>query len=179
MLFRGAPRRLPWNVEVPCFHLVALLRLRRDRRRDSESRKLESACGNYGKGIDMGKSRVLIGVVLLVGVVAWLVVADRKPSQAEVSVRGEIVHLDAAARTGSIEYTSPETGEAVEVSARIAEKATISLNGRPATLGDLLPGDSVAVTARIKRQRDESGKSREITVLSIAAERAGGGNTSP
>lgn len=123
----------------------------------------------------MSKARWMIAGVVGLGVVAWLVVADRKSSGSQVSVRGKIVFIDAAAGTGTIEYPSPGTGETVEVTARIAENATITLNGRPAKLADLRPGDAAMVRAQITRHRDETGKSREITALSIAAERAEGG----
>ncbi|MCO6435742.1 MAG: hypothetical protein J5J06_01490 [Phycisphaerae bacterium] len=118
------------------------------------------------------KKLVVPAIVVLAGIAAWFLLAGRNSPKRSVEVRGTITFVDAAAGIGSIEYRSPQTGEAVEVSARVGPGVAITLNGAPAKLGDLRPGDEAVVKAEIQRQRTEAGKTREITATNIEAMRS-------
>lgn len=114
------------------------------------------------------KGWILVAVVALSGAV-WFLVSNRQRPEPIAEVRGKITFVDVSARTGSLEYPDPDSGEAVEVSARVADDAVITLNGLPAQLDDLRPGHDVLVRAKITRRRTEAGKTREINAFEVHA----------
>ncbi|PYS95831.1 MAG: hypothetical protein DMF50_07140 [Acidobacteria bacterium] len=87
---------------------------------------------------------VALAALFVVGMVSSAVAAQKKASEQHHRVVGEVVSIDASARSITVKETA-KGGEAKEMSFTIAEKAKVMIHGKPGTLEELKPGDSVTV----------------------------------
>ena len=91
----------------------------------------------------------LIGLVVVIiasGVYVWKVA---QPVHA--TIRGTILSIDVAERTGQIQYVHPKTGEVYELSGRVPAECKIVVDGKPGTLDDLKAGDKIQAEGLVYR----------------------------
>src|SRR5438876_12211381 len=109
--------------------------------------------------------------LLVAGATASAVAAEKaathKAPMAHKSV-GEVVSVDAAAKTLSIKETLKK-GETKEMSFTISDSAKVMVHGKAGSLTDLKPGDSVTVKHMMKDNKDTV---EEITVAKPMAKHA-------
>lgn len=86
----------------------------------------------------------LIGLIVLGGV-SWQVWRLTRPRDYTLK-SATITQIDAARRTGEVEFVHPKSGQTMRVTANyIPPECEITINGEPATLADVRVGDTVAV----------------------------------
>lgn len=98
-------------------------------------------------------SLVILAVITLLAaaaVVAGIVIKNRA---SVFEVEGVITMIDAKSRVASLEFTNPRTGKRVERSVEIADDCEILLNGSPAKMDDLKPGEKAVVKALYKKKQ--------------------------
>jgi hypothetical protein len=97
------------------------------------------------------KKQILIIVlaVLLVAVLFGLRSMAGPPSH---EGQGTIISVDAAARRATVEAVDPANGNTRDYVGTVSPDCTITINGKPATLEELRPGDS----ARFRVKSDRS-----------------------
>ena len=98
------------------------------------------------------KNRARIGLVGLVvvavagGVYMWKVA---QPVHAEI--RGKILSMDVATRTGQIEYVHPKNGNVYELTGTVATDCKILIDGKPGSLDAFKPGDKIDAKGLVYR----------------------------
>jgi hypothetical protein len=93
--------------------------------------------------------RVIIGVVgLAVAVTVWWV-AQRRPLAFTREIQGTVIAVDPAARTASLEFPHPRTGELLTLEGSVPADCEIRVNGKPATIADVHVGDVVRVKGHV------------------------------
>src|SRR5438093_5981960 len=105
-----------------------------------------------------------LAALFVVGVMSATLAAEKtaaahKGPMAHKTV-GEVVSVDAAAKTLSIKETLKK-GETKEMSFTISDSAKVMVHGKAGSLTDLKPGDSVTVKHMMKDNKDTV---EEITV---------------
>ena len=106
------------------------------------------------------RTKWVVVVVLVVGVAAFEFL--RSSSRRFVhEASGTVVAVDPSARTAKLEMIDPANGATRPFDGVIPETCKITLNGRPATLGDLRVGDAVQVRVRIERRGSRSDRDRK------------------
>jgi hypothetical protein len=81
------------------------------------------------------------------------VVSLNQPPEKVRTVSGQIVSIDAASRTAALEIVHPKTGEKLQLEGQVPLDCNIVIDGRPASLADLRPGERVEVAGIIHRDR--------------------------
>lgn len=72
-----------------------------------------------------------------------------RPIEREVS--GRIVAIDAASRRAELEFAHPKTGQIIRLAGDVPPDCEVRIDGRPAELADLRPGDNVVVFGSLYR----------------------------
>ena len=86
----------------------------------------------------------LLGVIV-VGGIAWQVWRLSRPRIYTLKF-ATITKMDAAQRTGEVEFVHPKSGQTMRVTAaNIPAECEVSINGAPAMLADIRVGDTVSV----------------------------------
>jgi hypothetical protein len=99
------------------------------------------------------KKMIIGGVVLGVVVIALAVVPRIIMAVKVFTVPGTVTHIDVEGRKAGLEFISPIDGKRAEKLAEIPPDCEITLNGAPAEMEDIRPGDSAKVTARYNRKK--------------------------
>lgn len=91
----------------------------------------------------------------LIGLVAVLIAGGiymyRVAQPIEKTIRGKIVAMDVAARTGTFEIVHPKTGETFELAGSVPVECEIIIDGKPAKLADLKVGEDLEATGLLYR----------------------------
>lgn len=96
------------------------------------------------------KTLLVIGVLVVVlGIGAWQAYrAIPKPHVREIS-GATVTAVDATARTATIKFTHPKSGQEMELSGIALPDCRVYVNDRPAELTDVHVGDEVAVRGTV------------------------------
>lgn len=92
-------------------------------------------------------TRYLIGLAVVVAIIgggAWYALRPR-----DRTVHGTVLALDPATRTATLRFVQRRTGKVYEWTRKVPTECQITLNGQPAQLADLRPGDEVDVRGRL------------------------------
>src|SRR6059036_1343834 len=114
----------------------------------------------------MRKAIVLgVAALLVLGAISSTTIAAEKAATHKAPMAhktvGEVVSVDAAAKTLSIKETLKK-GDTKEMTFTIADTAKVMVQGKAGSLSDLKPGDSVTVKHMMKDNKDTV---EEITVM--------------
>lgn len=121
--------------------------------------------------------RIGLFVVLSVGVLGGGVVY-RYSQPIEREVEGRIVTLDAAARTATLEFKHPKTGESITLAGDVTPTCDIRIDGQAAQLADLKVGEKVKVKGRMYRLSNEVHAER-VTANRATSQPASSESTKP
>lgn len=87
------------------------------------------------------KIGVLVAVVVLVAGAGFGFWSFTRPIEA--SIQATIVEIDRESRAATIEYMHKKDGTLRTIDGRLADDAVILVNGEPATIADVRPGDVI------------------------------------
>ena len=105
--------------------------------------------------------------LVVAGLAIWQVRRLAQPREYDLK-SATVTKLDAAKRSGEIEFVHPKSGQAMTVTAKeIPADCQISINGNPATLADVRVGDTVGVRGLI--YADHTVKPQRIRVTRAEA----------
>ncbi|HEU4401523.1 MAG TPA: copper-binding protein [Candidatus Polarisedimenticolia bacterium] len=117
----------------------------------------------------MKKMLVLsMAALFVLGVASFALAAEKKAGEQHHRAIGEVVKIDATARTITIKETV-KGGEAKEMTFTLAEKAKVMVHGKPGTLDELKEGDSVTVKYE---KKDGADIAEELSVAKPPAKKA-------
>jgi len=100
-------------------------------------------------------------------IVAGLGIASfigRSTTRAVHEVDGTVVSIDPSKRTAKLEVIDPANGATRRFDGVVPEMCTITVNGNPAALAELRPGDIVHVRARSDRRGSRSDNDRQSVI---------------
>jgi hypothetical protein len=112
------------------------------------------------------KSPWLIIVLVACVAVAGFFIYRSKASTKRFHVHGAITWVDASKNSACIEFVHPDTGKRMEMTGAIDANCTITLDGKPATLAQLTPGDEAEVFAIWNKKTHRPDPSRILVTRS-------------
>jgi hypothetical protein len=100
--------------------------------------------------VTAAQRKLLIIVVICTAVVAIVaMVVQRAVAPREYTIRtATITAIDAATRTGTIEFVHPKSGQKMSVTASIPPESPITINGAPGRFEDVHIGDQIEARGR-------------------------------
>jgi len=110
---------------------------------------------------------VLAAIATLGGIYAW-----RWSQPRNVSLQGEIVSIDPAARTGVLRIIHPKSGELFDLAGEIAPNCEIVVGHEPAAIAALSPGEQIHADGQLFRSGRMIATRLEVSAAAEAPDRS-------
>lgn len=94
---------------------------------------------------------IVVAAIVVVAVLSALARRDGGPKVREIS--GTVVAVDTVTGRAEADVLHPRSGQKLRVSGAVSKECTITINGRPAALADVRPGDEFEAEASIDADR--------------------------
>lgn len=100
-----------------------------------------------------GRKAVVVTFIVVVALAAitWQVIRSIPQTRYYTLEGALITAIDPQARTAEIEFIHPRSGRVQRLTGTLAPGGQITLNGRPATVDELMAGDTVTVGGMVGR----------------------------